>query len=55
VVEYRDTLQQLWDGSSASPSRGLAQLREWCSGAEHSGIGALREFAQGLPAYARSR
>lgn len=55
VVEYRDTLQQLWDGSSASPSRGLAQLREWCSGAEESGIGALREFAQGLPAYARSR
>ena len=55
VVEYRDTLQQLWDGSSASPARGLAQLREWCSGAEESGIGALREFAQGLPAYARSR
>jgi stearoyl-CoA desaturase (delta-9 desaturase) len=55
VVEYRDTLQQLWDGSSASPARGLAQLREWCSRAEQSGIGALREFAQGLPAYARSR
>lgn len=55
VVEYRDTLQQLWDGSSASPARGLAQLREWCSRAEQSGIGALREFAQGLPAYARAR
>ncbi|GAC1693786.1 MAG: fatty acid desaturase [Steroidobacteraceae bacterium] len=55
VVEYRDTLQQLWDGSSASPTRALAQLREWCSRAEDSGIGALREFAQGLPAYARSR
>jgi stearoyl-CoA desaturase (delta-9 desaturase) len=55
VVEYRGTLQQLWDGSSASPARALAQLREWCSGAEKSGIGALREFAQGLPAYARTR
>jgi len=55
VVEYRDTLQQLWDGSAASPTRALAQLREWCSGAEDSGIGALREFAQGLPAYARAR
>lgn len=55
VVEYRDRLQQLWDGSSATPTRALAQLREWCSGAEDSGIGALREFAQGLPAYARSR
>jgi stearoyl-CoA desaturase (delta-9 desaturase) len=55
VVEYRDTLQQLWDGSSVSPARALTQLREWCSGAEQSGIGALREFAQGLPAYARAR
>jgi len=55
VVEYRETLQQLWEGSSASPTRALAQLREWCSGAEQSGISALREFAQGLPAYARTR
>jgi stearoyl-CoA desaturase (Delta-9 desaturase) len=52
VVEYRDGLQQLWDDASAS--HGLAQLREWCRRAEDSGIGALREFAQGLPAYARA-
>jgi stearoyl-CoA desaturase (delta-9 desaturase) len=52
VVEYRDGLQQLWDDASAS--HGLTQLREWCRRAEDSGIGALREFAQGLPAYARA-
>ena len=50
VVEYRDSLQQLWN---ENPARALAQLREWCSRAEESGIAALREFAQGLPAYAR--
>ena len=55
VVEYRDGLQQLWDGAAANPSRALAQLREWCRRAEDSGIAALREFAQGLPAYARAR
>ena len=50
VVEYRDSLQQLWN---ENPARALTQLREWCHRAEGSGIGALREFAQGLPAYAR--
>ena len=50
VVEYRDGLQQLWN---ENPARALTQLREWCRRAEGSGIGALREFAQGLPAYAR--
>jgi stearoyl-CoA desaturase (delta-9 desaturase) len=55
VVEYRDGLQQLWDGAAANPARALAQLREWCRRAEDSGIAALREFAQGLPAYARAR
>jgi stearoyl-CoA desaturase (delta-9 desaturase) len=50
VVEYRESLQQLWN---ESPARALAPLRDWCQAAEASGIGALREFAQGLPAYAR--
>jgi stearoyl-CoA desaturase (delta-9 desaturase) len=54
VIEYRDSLQQLWSGSGANPARAVAQLREWCSHAEASGIRALRDFAQGLPAYARS-
>ncbi|HXW74693.1 MAG TPA: fatty acid desaturase [Steroidobacteraceae bacterium] len=54
VVEYREGLQQLWGETSANPARALAQLRDWCSRAESSGIGALREFAQGLTAYARA-
>ncbi len=53
VVEYREGLQQAWEETSAS--HGLTQLREWCRRAEDSGIGALREFAQGLPAYASAR
>jgi stearoyl-CoA desaturase (Delta-9 desaturase) len=55
VVEFRDGLQQLWDGAAANPPRALSQLRDWCRRAEDSGIAALREFAQGLPAYARAR
>ena len=51
VVEYREGLQLAWEDTSASHS--LAQLREWCHRAEDSGIAALREFARGLPAYAR--
>jgi stearoyl-CoA desaturase (Delta-9 desaturase) len=54
VIEYRDGLQQLWNETAANPARALAALREWCSGAEGSGIGALRDFAQGLAAYARA-
>jgi stearoyl-CoA desaturase (Delta-9 desaturase) len=50
VVEYREGLQQLWN---ENPVRALAHLREWCRRAEASGISALREFAQRLPAYAR--
>ena len=53
VVEYRDSLQALWNGTAANPARAVAQLREWCSRAEGSGIRALRDFAHGLPAYAR--
>ena len=53
VVEFRDSLQQLWNGTSANQARAVAQLREWCRGAEASGIRALREFARALPAYAR--
>jgi stearoyl-CoA desaturase (Delta-9 desaturase) len=55
VVEYRESLQQLWNGTGANPSRALAQLRDWCRGAEASGIAALREFALLLPAYVRAR
>ena len=54
VVEYRESLQQLWNGTGANQPRALAQLRDWCRGAELSGIGALREFARLLPAYVRA-
>ena len=54
VIEFRESLQQLWNESAANPARAVAQLREWCSRAEASGIGALREFAAGLPAAARA-
>jgi stearoyl-CoA desaturase (Delta-9 desaturase) len=50
VVEFREGLQQLWNGAPAKEA--LVQLREWCGRAEASGIGALREFARGLPAWA---
>jgi stearoyl-CoA desaturase (delta-9 desaturase) len=53
VVDFRESLQQLWNEAAASPAAGMARLREWCTRAEGSGIGALREFAQGLSAYAR--
>ena len=53
VIDSREALQQLWNETAHSPARGLAALREWCRRAEESGIGALCEFAQALPAYAR--
>jgi stearoyl-CoA desaturase (Delta-9 desaturase) len=52
VVEYRESLQQLWNETSANPARALIALREWCRRAEASGISALRDFARGLAAYA---
>jgi stearoyl-CoA desaturase (Delta-9 desaturase) len=53
VIEYREGLQQAWEEASAG--RALVQLREWRRRAEDSGIGALREFARALPAYATAR
>jgi stearoyl-CoA desaturase (delta-9 desaturase) len=52
VVDYRESLQQLWNEAAANQGRALTQLREWRRRAEGSGIGALQEFAQRLPAYA---
>jgi stearoyl-CoA desaturase (Delta-9 desaturase) len=51
VVEYRESLQQLWNETAANPTRALTALREWCRRAEASGISALRDFARGLAAY----
>jgi stearoyl-CoA desaturase (delta-9 desaturase) len=55
VVEFREGLQHLWNEASANQSRAVVQLKEWCAQAEASGILALREFSQGLPAYATAR
>jgi stearoyl-CoA desaturase (delta-9 desaturase) len=55
VIEYRESLQKLWDDASANQSKAVAQLREWCTQAEASGIRSLREFALGLRAYANTR
>jgi stearoyl-CoA desaturase (Delta-9 desaturase) len=51
VIEFRDRLQQTWDGMSASHTRALEQLRALCAEAENSSIHALRRFAQRLPTY----
>lgn len=50
VVDSRDALQALWNEAAANRDRALQLLREWCARAEDSGISALREFAQRLPA-----
>ncbi len=52
VIEFRDRLQQLWDGASASHTRALEQLRELCTQAEGSRLLALRKFALRLRTYA---
>ena len=52
VVEFRDSLQQMWDQAAGSHS--VAQLKDWSVQAEASGISALREFAAALPRYARA-
>ncbi|HKZ74982.1 MAG TPA: fatty acid desaturase [Steroidobacteraceae bacterium] len=54
VVEFRDSLYQLWNDTAANKARALTQLREWCARAEASGIQALRDFALSLRAYVPS-
>jgi len=49
VVEFRESLQQMWNGGADS----VARLRDWRARAEASGIRALKEFAAALPTYAR--
>jgi len=52
VHDFRERLQQLWSGASASNERLLAQLGDWCAQAEASGIKALQDFALTLRGYA---
>jgi stearoyl-CoA desaturase (delta-9 desaturase) len=51
VLDFRDRLQQSWDGMSPSHGHTLEQLRALCEEAESSGIHALRNFAHRLPTY----
>lgn len=51
VHEFRERLRALWDGANVSNERLLAQLRDWCSQAEASGIRALQEFADVIRRY----
>ncbi len=51
VVEFRESLQQMWN--DAADSHSVAHLREWCARAESSGIRALKDFAAALPRYGR--
>jgi stearoyl-CoA desaturase (delta-9 desaturase) len=52
IHEFRERLTQLWN--DANHARAVTALHEWCAQAEASGIRALRDFANRLPAYARA-
>jgi stearoyl-CoA desaturase (delta-9 desaturase) len=51
VVEYRKTLQEVWERTTASQETLLQSLQDWCRQAEQSGIHSLAEFAQRLRRY----
>lgn len=51
VHEFRERLQTLWSGAAVNNERLLAQLREWCTQAEASGIKVLQDFAHALRGY----
>jgi len=52
VHEFRERLQLLWSGASASNERLLGQLKDWCAQAEASGVKVLQDFAMSLRGYA---
>jgi stearoyl-CoA desaturase (delta-9 desaturase) len=51
VHEFRERLQELWNGTTASNEKLIQELKEWCAQAEASGIKSLQEFAQTLRGY----
>lgn len=51
VMEYRTELKALWETTDLSNERLLAELVQWCSRAEASGIKALEEFAAYLKSF----
>ncbi|NLC36991.1 MAG: acyl-CoA desaturase [Alcaligenaceae bacterium] len=52
MVKMRAELARLWESSSASSEQLLADLQEWCSRAQQSGIESLEQFALRLRRYA---
>jgi stearoyl-CoA desaturase (delta-9 desaturase) len=51
VIEFRDRLQAIWDGTSTADGRAVQQLRELCNLARASPVAALRDFAARLRWY----
>jgi stearoyl-CoA desaturase (delta-9 desaturase) len=51
VHEFRERLSSLWEGAHVSNEGLIAQLKDWCSQAEASGIKSLQEFAARLRCY----
>jgi len=51
VYEFREKLRELWSGANVSNEKLLAQLKEWCTEAEASGIKVLEDFAARLRSY----
>jgi stearoyl-CoA desaturase (delta-9 desaturase) len=51
VHEFRERLRSLWEGANVSNEGLIAQLKDWCSQAEASGIKSLQEFAARLRCY----
>ena len=51
VYEYREKLSQIWSGANISNEKLLQQLKDWCQGAEASGIKVLEDFAARLRSY----
>ncbi len=53
VYQFRERLRELWSGATnVSNEKLVAQLRQWCTEAEASGIKALQDFARKLRGYA---
>lgn len=52
VLEFRNELKELWSGAHRSNEHLLADVKEWCSRAEASGIHKLQEFAVYLRSFA---
>ncbi|CAN5345380.1 fatty acid desaturase [soil metagenome] len=51
VYDFRESLRKLWAGAHVSNDRLLADVKEWCSRAEASGIQVLEDFARTLRGY----